>query len=217
MSTVAALVTRLRAAVLLSAALGLLASHAARGAECLKWDVSGNWSAIQDNDTRAYFTVTQLDTRVEGDATFTNGWTRNGNFDGTLIGSDLKFTVYWNAHNNNSIGSEIGEYAGTISPTGRVTGTTFDKYHPQSQTPWYSSRLMTCKSWLSEGPGPAGAGAAQPGAAAKPAVTLGRVQPAPGSGNSPPMSICERARAARARGSPTAPALEQQCVASGAK
>ena len=214
MSTVVALLTRLRSAVLLSAALGLLAAHAARGAECLRWDASGNWSAIQDNDTRADFTVTQLDTLIEGNATFTNVWTRNGNFDGTLIGSDLKFTVYWNTHNSGV--NEIGEYAGTISPTGRVTGTTFDKYHPQTQVVWYSSRQMTCKSWLGEGPGPAGL-PASPGAAAKPAVALGRVQPRPGPGNSPPMSICDRARAARARGSPSAPALEQQCVASGGK
>jgi hypothetical protein len=215
MSTVAALLTRLRSAVLLSAALGLLAAHAARGAECLKWDVSGKWSAVQGNDTRADFTVIQLDTLIEGNATFTNALTRNGNFDGTLNGLDLKFTVYWSINNN--VGNEIGEYAGTISPTGRVTGTTFDRYHPQTQVVWYSSRLMTCKSWLGEGPGPAAAGALQAGAAAKPVVVLGRVPPGPGAGNSPPMSICDRARAALARNSPSAPALEQQCVASGGK
>lgn len=45
-------------------------------------------------------------------------------------------------------------------------------------------------------------------------VALGRVQPTSPPG--PPMSICARARAARARNSPTAPALEAQCRAAGA-
>jgi hypothetical protein len=45
-------------------------------------------------------------------------------------------------------------------------------------------------------------------------VALGRAQPTSPPG--PPMSICARARAARARNSPTAPALEAQCRAAGA-
>jgi len=45
-------------------------------------------------------------------------------------------------------------------------------------------------------------------------VALGRVQSTAPKG--PPMSICARARAARARNSPTAPALEAQCRAAGA-
>jgi hypothetical protein len=45
-------------------------------------------------------------------------------------------------------------------------------------------------------------------------IALGRVQPTSPSG--PPMSICARARAARARNSPAAPALEAQCRAAGA-
>jgi hypothetical protein len=47
-----------------------------------------------------------------------------------------------------------------------------------------------------------------------PPVALGRVEPTSPPG--PPMSICARARAARARNSPTAPALEAQCRAAGA-
>jgi hypothetical protein len=45
-------------------------------------------------------------------------------------------------------------------------------------------------------------------------VALGRVQPTSPPG--PPKSICARARDARARNSPTAPALEAQCRAAGA-
>ena len=45
-------------------------------------------------------------------------------------------------------------------------------------------------------------------------VVLGRVQPTSPPG--PPKSICARARDARARNSPTAPALEAQCRAAGA-
>jgi hypothetical protein len=206
MTTVPVLLAKARGAVVLSLALGLLASQAANAAECQRWDVSGAWSAIQDNDTRADFDVVQGDTLIQGKATFTSHWTRNGNFDGTLTGSDMKFTVYWNVFNNGV--NEIGEYTGTISPTGRVTGTTFDKYHPEGRTTWYSSRQMACARWVASPP-------PTPAPPAKPAVALGRVQPPGGSGNAPSMSICERARAAIARNSPSASALQRQCDAAG--
>ncbi len=48
--------------------------------------------------------------------------------------------------------------------------------------------------------------------------TLGRVKspPTPGTTPGPPKSICDLAREARARNSPTAPALEERCRAAGA-
>jgi hypothetical protein len=44
---------------------------------------------------------------------------------------------------------------------------------------------------------------------------LGRTQSPSGAPTTPPMSICDRARAAAARNSPTAPALARECVAAG--
>ena len=207
---------RLRGGLALGAALALLAPGAGRAAECSRWDVSGPWTAIQDNGTHADFTVTQGDTLLQGKATFTQGWTREGSFDGTLLGSEIKFTVYWSSFSDGQgrySPTEIGEYTGAISPTGRVTGTTHDKNHPQTQATWYSSRQMGCARWAT-----ATASQSAPSSAnvvAKPAVVLGRAPPTPGAAASAPMTICERARAAIARNSPSAPALERQCVAGG--
>jgi hypothetical protein len=215
MISVTAAAIRLAGCLALGSAL-LLAPGAGHAAECSRWDVSGPWTAVQDNGTHADFTVTQGDTLIQGNAKFTQGWTRDGTFDGTLIGSDLKFNVYWSSlsdSNGHYSANEIGEYVGTISPTGRVTGTTRDKNHPQTQATWYSSRQMACAHW--------GSGTAAPPApsstsgVAKPAVALGRVQAPPGSAASPPMSICERARAAIARNSPSAQALVSRCQAEG--
>lgn len=47
-------------------------------------------------------------------------------FEGTLTGSTINFTVFWSA-------ASVGEYTGTISPAGRITGTTFDKNHPATE------------------------------------------------------------------------------------
>ena len=207
---------RLAGGLALGAALALLAPGAGHAAECLRWDVSGPWTAIQDNGTHADFTFTQGDTLIQGNGKFTQGWTRDGSFDGTLIGSEIKFTVYWSSYSD-SYGhyspTEIGEYTGTISPTGRVTGTTRDKNHPQTQASWYSSRQMACAQW---GTGTASQSAqSSASGVAKPAVVLGRAPPTPGAASSAPMSICERAHAAIARNSPSAPALESQCKAGG--
>ena len=210
MRTLSALSIRVCGPIVLGAALCLLGANAAQATECLRWDVSGSWSAIQDNDTRADFTFTQGDTLVQGNATFEKHWTRHGNFDGTLNGSDLKFTVYWNIYNNGV--NEIGEYLGTISPTGRVTGITFDKYHPEVRVPWYSSRQMGCARWSA---GPPATTSAPPGTAPRPAISLGRVQRPPGGSAPAPMTICERARDAAARNSPAAGALQRQCEAAG--
>jgi hypothetical protein len=200
MSTLAASLAKSRGALVLGAALGLLTAQAAAAAPvCLRWDASGVWTAIQDNGTHAEFTVTQGDAQIQGNASYAQGY-YTGNFDGTLSGSDMKFTVYWQAppnRNGRYESNSIGEYSGTISPTGRVTGTTFDKSNPQTHANWYSSRQMACSRW----------------SVPKPTVTLGRAPPTAGSGA--PMSICDRARDAVARNAPTAPALERQCKATG--
>jgi hypothetical protein len=200
MSPAAARHARLHGALVLSAALCALASHAAAAAPvCLRWDVSGVWTAVQDNGTHAEFTVTQGDAQIQGNASYSQGY-YTGNFDGTLSGSDMKFTVYWQAppnRNGRYESNSIGEYSGTISPTGRVTGTTFDKSNPTTRANWYSSRQMACSRW----------------SVPKAPVALGRAPPTAGAGA--PMSICDRARDAVTRNSPTAPALVRECRATG--
>jgi len=192
------------AAAAAGAAIATLAPLAAQAATtCERWDISGKWSAIQDNNSRADFNVTQGDTLIQGTAAFTNKWTRNGNFDGTLSGSNVNFTVYWNVYNNGV--NEIGQYTGTISPTGRVTGTTFDKYHPETKVPWYSSRAMGCSHWVTS--------SAPPTAPAKPGLVLGRTQAPAGAASGQPMTICQRAEDAATRGAPTYEALKRQCLA----
>jgi hypothetical protein len=202
MIATAAVRARLRNVAPLGALLVLLAGPAAaEGPVCQRWNVSGAWSAIQDNGSHADFTVTQGDVQILGDATFTKDWNYSGNFDGTLNGSDIKFTVYWTdgepiSNSDLHRPSSIGEYSGTISPTGRITGVTFDKTHPQTRANWYSSRVMGCSKWRVP-PAP---------------KALGRTGP---SGTGPAMSICERAKDAAERNSPMAGALMRQCKASG--
>jgi len=199
MSPAANPLATLRGALLLGAALGALASPAAaEGPVCLRWNVSGVWTAIQDNGTHAELNVIQGDVQIQGNASYGQGY-YTGNFDGTLNGSEMNFTVYWQAppnRNGRYESNSIGQYSGTISPTGRVTGATFDKSNPTTRANWYSSRQMACARW----------------SAPKAAVTLGR---APPTGDGAPMTICERARDAVARNAPTAGALQRQCRASG--
>src|SRR6185437_1625005 len=111
----------------------------------------------------------------------------------------LDITIYWT-------NQTTGVYTGKINAQGRITGTTYDAQHPQTIAAWHSDRTLKCLT-----------GAAQSNlrtSPPKPAVVLGRTQSPAGAAAAPAMSICERARAARARNSPTAAALEQQCVAS---
>ena len=83
-------------------------------------------------------------------------------------------------------------------------GTTADRNHPGSPATWYNTgQELKClkysednTTWGSWGPPP-------------PPVTLGRVEPSTPPG--PAMTICERARDARARNSPVAAELEARC------
>jgi hypothetical protein len=167
---------------------------------------------VQTNGSVVNAALHRTDTGLQGDARYQvrrddgafngyNYYNVGGSVDGTIDGDAFDITIYWT-------NQTTGVYTGKINAQGRITGTTYDAQHPQTIASWHSDRTLKCLS--------GSAASALRSTPPKPAVALGRVQPTPGAAAGPPMSICERARAARARNSPSAPALEQQCIA-GAK
>ena len=54
-----------------------------------------------------------------------------------LTADTLELTIYWN---DNS----IGIYNGQIGPQGLITGTTFDKNHPQTTAQFHSAAVVSC-------------------------------------------------------------------------
>ena len=199
----------LLASTLACAVLALALPTGARAA-CAQWDVGGELDMVQTNGSIVRAQMHRTDTGVQGDARYAvkrddgafngyNFYDVGGSLDGTIDGDALDITIYWT-------NQTTGVYTGKINAQGRITGTTYDAQHPQTIAAWHSDRTLKCLT-----------GAAQSNlrtSPPKPAVVLGRTQSPAGAAAAPAMSICERARAARARNSPTAAALEQQCVAS---
>lgn len=200
--------TCLRAAFVGAVIVTLTPTAAQAEAACQRWDVSGAWTVVQDNGGHANIVVTQGDTILTGQAR-SPAYVSNGNFDGTLNGSDIKFTIYWTQllDDRYDSKSDIGDYVGTISPTGRITGTTTKQGHPETHASWYSSRAMGCAHWVTSAPA-----SPPPPVPAKPAIALGRVNPPAGSTPGRPMTICERAEDAALRNSPTYEQLKRQCL-----
>jgi hypothetical protein len=170
---------------------------------CEKWDVSGQWAAVQSNDTNANLSLQQSGKSLQGTGVyyyvpsssciaFCEGEDPvqvNASVDGTLDGDAIAFTAYWS-------NDTIGVYTGKIGPQGRIEGISYDRQHPKTIASWYSSRTATCLDDTQTG------------------MALGRV---PGTHPAPPVTvgnepqICAIARDARARNSPVAPRLEDQC------
>jgi hypothetical protein len=198
---------------LLTAAVLALALPGAALAACAQWDVNGPLDMVQSNGSVVNATLQRTSTGIQGDARYLvkrddgafngyNVYAVGGSLDGTIDGESFDLTIYWT-------NQTTGVYTGRINPQGRITGSTYDAQHPQTIANWYSGRTLTCLA--APGAAPASAPAAKTGKA------LGRTQAPAGSAPTPPMSVCDRARAARARNSPTAPALAEACIASGAK
>jgi hypothetical protein len=167
---------------------------------------------VQTNGVTPSVNLKQTDTGIQGsagwsrlvDGGFLNGEdvrTANGSVDGTLNGDSIDMTIYWDDQTT-------GVYTGKINAQGRIAGSTYDAQHPQTMANWHSDRTLKCLSG-------AVAPAAAPAPPAKPTVVLGRAPPTPGAAANASMSICDRARAAIARNSPSAPALERRCIADG--
>ena len=190
----------------LGAAVLALAPAAQAATTCERWDISGPWTVVQDNGAHADIVVTQGDTIILGNARAAAY--QGGSLDGTLVGSDLKFTIYWNSGANTSeyyARNDIGDYVGTIAQTGRITGTTTKQGHPETHARWYSNKAMGCARWVTPAAAPA-AGNAKTG------KVLGRTYAPPGSAPARPMTICQRAIDAAERNSPTYEALKRECL-----
>jgi len=205
--------------IVFSVAFAMLLPSAAQ-ADCSQWDVSGTWVAVQNNGYKAEFTLQQSlppGSEIHGTGFYDGLW--RASVDGTVTGPSLKFTAYWNNVTGGNPTGSIGEYTGTIGPTGRMTGTTVDKNNPRSMATWYSDRTAKCVT----NAGGTSAGGVSPSsitppvgggspASAEPAKALGKVQ-LPPTTLGPPRPICDVAAEARARNSPAAPSLEAQCRA----
>lgn len=148
----------------------LLLSCAAQ-ASCPQWDISGEWVAVQTNDTKPVLTLQQTGTVIQGSGhwAYTVSYNTfpakgddyveaNASIDGTINGDSVEFNAYWS-------NDTIGVYSGRIGPQGRIEGVTYDKRHPQTRADWYSSRTMPC---LDAGTDASGT--------SPPPLALGRVQ-----------------------------------------
>jgi hypothetical protein len=188
----------------LSVFLSLALPHAALAA-CPRWDGSGRIGLVQTNNVTPSVDLAQTDTGLHGtaewarlvDGGFLNGQDAqfaNGTVDATIDGDTIDMTIYWD-------NQTTGVYTGRINAQGRITGSTYDAQHPQTIANWHSDRPLKCLPIPAPAPPP------------RPALVLGRTPPPAGTIPGPPMTVCERARAAAARNSPTAAALARECVA----
>ena len=186
------LIYLLRACGGLSLAFIASSSALALDAPCAQWNVGGTWTAIQSNHQRnskgATLNLQQAGIQFKGSAQYQNenGVFIRGPVVGTAIRNAYTATIYWDDN-------RVGVYTGEIGPQGLVVGRTFDKNDAATSADWHADRSFDCLT------------------AGRPPLALGRV---PSNTPAPPVtlaSLCEAAQSARARNSPSAPALERQC------
>ena len=121
--------------------LGSLVPSPAQAA-CRGWSVAGKWELQQSNRFATIVTLTQTGSQLRGTAhalttRIGGGKDLRGQLDGSLKGNRLSFTVFWGPN-------VVGVYNGTISPTGRIEGVTYDKRNPGARASWYSTTRMKC-------------------------------------------------------------------------
>jgi hypothetical protein len=165
-------------------------------AECARWNLDGEWTFVQSNNTSPIFTLRQTSTGLQGSAHCGAGtFAVSGSVDGESKGDQFKVTAYWN-------NETTGVYEGTIGPQGRISGRTHDAQHPNVVANWYSNRTATCADGRLNLPGDL-----RPVPQKPPVKAQGRVKLDP-TGTSPARStltICQKAW--QARGSRTSPRL----------
>ena len=189
---------------LLAVAASIVASPAFADGGCAQWDVSGDWFAIQTNETFVLLRLQQTGAQFHGSASYDyfheihndiliddlDHREDTGPIVGTVTGNSFEATIYWNKNS-------IGVYTGQIGPQGLIVGRAYDKNDPGTTADWHSNRVAVC----------------QRSVAIAPPMALGRV------GTSKPLdpnkTMCDYARDAKARNSPAAPGLERQCLAGG--
>lgn len=163
------------------------------GGQCPRWNLAGV-SKMTQSGTLVWVSLklAQSGSTFSGDAKYTppRGVQKQyieGRVQGSVSGNEVDFTAAW-ADNT------TGLYHGSIDPTGRVTGYTYQKENHGLSADWSMVDRATCDT--------------SPGAENK-GVGFGRIVPRDPSRPAP--SICDAARSARARNSPAAPGLEAQC------
>jgi hypothetical protein len=103
-----------------------------------QWDVSGPLRFSQSDGHSGTFNLTLDGTSLHGNASESVGAIVLGNpLEGSLVGDKFTVTVYWTT-------GAVGEYHGTISPTGWIVGETRDLMHPNNKAQWRSERPLAC-------------------------------------------------------------------------
>jgi hypothetical protein len=178
-------------------------------ASCSRWDMPARTEIRQSNDTS--FTVetspvqdgfvgkAYLDSMNESSGHIGRIY---GDLEGTVTGSNVRFTIHWGRDFIKGIGAARGVYTGTVGPQGRLEGDSYDAAHPQSRASWWAREVLRCH-----------AASTQLGPPAPPPKALGRVRSSTPRAGPPVTTMCEAARSARSRNSPAAPNLERQCAA----
>ncbi len=190
----------------------LTAAPAMADSACLQWNMSGSWHLTQSNGSEVLMKIRQTGTHIQGVAEY-SGYnnethkvqTVGGPVDGTFENNRiLTVTVYWSD-------STAGLYVGRVEPDGGMTGSTHEQDDPGNKADFRAHGYPICMSRQAPPPAPPAP------------VALGRVAPSPkGLGRvgtrdptTPSIPICDAARSAKARNSPAAPGLEEQCLAGG--
>jgi hypothetical protein len=95
-----------------SALLGLsisIAFSTATLAQCTRWNLNGEWTFVQSNNTSPIFNLRTTKTGLQGNAHYPAfGGFVSGSVDGESKGDQFKVTAYWN-------NETTGVYEGTIS------------------------------------------------------------------------------------------------------
>ncbi len=173
-------------------------------ADCSQWNLNGEWTIVQSNDTISYFNFKQAGRALWGRGYF-QGHNPPKNFTasvgGLIEGDSLVFTAYWS-------NGDTGQYEGTINTRGRIKGTGYEIQSPDTIVTWYSRGNAECLESL--GSSGSALSVEEPGTL----KAQGRVKTGtPGL----KLTICEAWRKARDRNSPaaTVSGLKAQCLASG--
>lgn len=198
-------------AALLGLSLVLMAGVPARAAEtlqCPQWRVPASFTIIQTNGPHVTFELNQNGSTLSGRAHYGSV---SGRVEGSIVGTAFSARALWTDSGLKSVGNYAGQISprtlyGQIGPTTVADindGVTYDEYISPHKPAGFVMRDLSCSY---PAPGKALGRVKLPGP-----VGFGRVG-APSTERPP---ICDAARSARARNSPTAAALEQRCLASG--
>lgn len=132
----------IKAAVIAGLSVALWSGEAS--AACLQWDVGGNWQILQSNGFATNVALRQNGANVIGNANYRTratsgrmGASESGEVDGTIKGNAINLSIYWGI-------DKVGVYFGSVGPTGRIEGTTYDKRYPTRRAAWHSSARMKC-------------------------------------------------------------------------